>query len=138
GVGDGGGGWAWGEGGRGAVPRARKQIARAVTRRTRAVLAVHFGGLPCAMRDLAEVARRRKLVIVEDASHALGARYQARMVGGLGNLAVCALHLSVPPAAPAGGAVATADPALAARLRRLRPLAFSPAAVRRAGGHERP
>jgi len=44
-----------------------------ITRRTRAILPVHFGGLPCDMNPLLAEARRRGLRVVEDAAHAFGA-----------------------------------------------------------------
>lgn len=57
------------------------QVARAVTARTRAILPVHLYGHPCEMDALLEIAARHHLCIVEDAAHALPARYKGRPIG---------------------------------------------------------
>jgi dTDP-4-amino-4,6-dideoxygalactose transaminase len=56
-------------------------VARAVTARTRVLLPVHLYGHPCAMDELLDIAQRHHLAIVEDAAHALPARYKGRMIG---------------------------------------------------------
>ena len=56
-------------------------VAAAVTPRTRAILPVHYGGHPCEMARLQEIATRHDLVIIEDAAHALPARYKGRLIG---------------------------------------------------------
>ena len=60
-------------------------VERAVTRRTKAVMAVHFAGQPCRMDELLALAAARGLFLLEDAAHAVGARYRGRMVGGIGD-----------------------------------------------------
>jgi len=56
-------------------------------RRIRAILPVHILGHPCDMDPILEVARKYDLVVIEDATEALGARYKGRMVGYLGDIA---------------------------------------------------
>ena len=56
-------------------------------RRVKAILPVHILGHPCPMDPLLEVARKFKLVVVEDATESLGAKYKDRMVGHLGDIA---------------------------------------------------
>lgn len=58
------------------------EIARAITPRTRAILPVHFAGLPCEMRVIWKLARQHGLFVVEDAAHAAGSRFQDRPIGG--------------------------------------------------------
>lgn len=90
------------------------------------VTVVHFAGLPCAMQRVLELKRRHGFKLVEDAAHALGARYQADgrtwCVGE--HPEVDATCLSFHPVkhitTGEGGAVLTHDPERAARLRRLR------------------
>jgi perosamine synthetase len=60
---------------------------RAVTSRTRAVVPVHLYGHPCDMTALAELARERELIVVEDAAEALGARAGGRLTGTFGDAA---------------------------------------------------
>ncbi len=54
---------------------------RAINRKTKAVLPVHFAGLPCDMPEICRIARQRGIKIIEDASHALGAEYKAQGAG---------------------------------------------------------
>jgi len=56
-------------------------IRQRITSRTRALLPVHYGGLPCDMRSIWKMARDRGLHVIEDAAHALGARYEGSPIG---------------------------------------------------------
>jgi dTDP-4-amino-4,6-dideoxygalactose transaminase len=60
-------------------------VERAVTPRTRAVLPTHLYGLSCDMDPILEIARRHDLKVIEDCAHSLGAMYNGRMVGTLGD-----------------------------------------------------
>ena len=59
-------------------------VEAAITRRTRAIIPVHMGGQPADMDALMAIARKHKLVVIEDAAHAHGASYQGRPAGSLG------------------------------------------------------
>ena len=97
--------------------------AAAVTPRTRALLPVHLYGQPAAMPVLSELAERRRLVLIEDAAQAHGAELGGRRAGALGDAACFSFYPTKNLGALGdGGAVATNDPALAERLRRLRHL----------------
>jgi dTDP-4-amino-4,6-dideoxygalactose transaminase len=56
-------------------------VRAAVTDRTRAIMAVHYGGHPCDLDDLGAICAAHDLLLVEDAAHALPARYRGRLVG---------------------------------------------------------
>src|SRR5215468_2631871 len=58
-----------------------EEIAKRITGRTRAIIAVHMAGLPCDMTSIWELARRRGIHVIEDAAHAAGARYRGRQIG---------------------------------------------------------
>ena len=60
-------------------------IRRAVTRRTRAIIPVHLAGRPCEMDGILALARRRKLTVIEDSSHAIEGLYRGRHTGSLGD-----------------------------------------------------
>src|SRR3989338_649384 len=64
-------------------------IESAITRKTKAIIPVHFGGLPCAMERLIGIAKDHGIAIVEDAAHAIGARYKNTMIGGFKGSIAC-------------------------------------------------
>ena len=61
------------------------QIERAITPRTKAILAVHLYGQPCDMDSIMDIARRHELFVVEDCAQAIGAQYKGRTVGTIGD-----------------------------------------------------
>ncbi len=58
-----------------------QEIARAITPRTRAIIPVHFAGLPCEMKAIWKLARQHGLFVIEDAAHAVGTHYEGRPIG---------------------------------------------------------
>lgn len=97
------------------------QAARRITRRTKAILPVHYGGQPCDMDALCRLARRgRRLWVVEDASHALGASIDGRAIGTIGDASCFSFHPVKNMTTAEGGMVTTAHRRLAARMRALR------------------
>ncbi|SCF40336.1 dTDP-4-amino-4,6-dideoxygalactose transaminase [Micromonospora echinospora] len=81
-------------------------VARKITSRTRAVVAVHLLGHPADMAELRELADARGVAIVEDASHAHGSTYRGVRTGALGDVAAFSFH-GKPIAAGEGGIVVT-------------------------------
>jgi len=67
-------------------------VAAAITPRTRAVLPVHFAGHPADLDPIAELATTHRLAVVEDAAHALPARYRNRPIGAGGNPAAFSFY----------------------------------------------
>jgi len=57
-------------------------IEHRITRRTKAIICVHWGGYPCDLDEIHAVAGRYNIPVIEDAAHALGARYHGRNIGG--------------------------------------------------------
>ncbi len=60
-------------------------IGKAITEKTRAIIAVHLAGWPCDMDAILEIARRHNLMVVEDCAQATGATYKGRQVGSFGD-----------------------------------------------------
>ncbi len=88
-----------------------------ITPRTSAILGVHLWGRPCAHDRLESLARRHRLTLLYDASHAFGCTYRAQPIGGLGAAEVFSFHATKFVNACEGGAVVTNDDALAAKVR---------------------
>ena len=98
-----------------------ERLEAAITDRTRAILPVHLYGQPADMDPILDVAARRDLVVIEDASQAHGAELGRRRVGGIGRLGCFSFYPAKNlGAAGEAGAVTTDDAGLAHRLRMLR------------------
>lgn len=91
-------------------PRA---VAAAITRRTRAIIPVHFAGQPANMTRIMALARKHKLIVIEDAAHAHGARYQKQPAGSIGQLGSFSFQSSKNLTAGEGGIITTNDDQLA-------------------------
>ena len=86
-------------------------VEDAITNRTRAIIPVHLYGQPADMDPILDIARRRRLVVIEDACQAHGARYKGRPVGSLGHAAAFSFYPSKNLGACGdGGMVTTNDP----------------------------
>jgi dTDP-4-amino-4,6-dideoxygalactose transaminase len=95
-------------------------VARRITPRTRAIVAMHYGGYPAAMPALLELARRHGLVLIEDAAHAPVVRTESGMLGTLGDVGCYSFFATKNVTTGEGGLVVARDPALLARVRGLR------------------
>jgi perosamine synthetase len=58
-------------------------LRRKVNSKTKAIVCVHYGGLPCDMEEIQEVARSYEIPVIEDAAHALGAKYDGCLIGSV-------------------------------------------------------
>ena len=94
-------------------------VARRLTPRTRAILAVHLFGQPCDLDALAELAAAHHLVLIEDACQAHGARFHGRPVGA-GGTACYSFYATKNMTTGEGGMLTTNDEAVAAKARLLR------------------
>jgi dTDP-4-amino-4,6-dideoxygalactose transaminase len=88
-------------------------VEAAITRRTRAIIPVHMGGQPADMAALMALARRHKLVVIEDAAHAHGASYRERPAGSLGHLGSFSFQSTKNLTSGEGGIVTTSNDKLA-------------------------
>jgi len=99
-----------------AAPAA---IERAITPRTRAIIAVHYAGCPTRIDAILEMARLHNLKVIEDAAHALPARYIGKMVGGFGDITCFSFYATKTLTTGEGGMATTENPEYADRMRML-------------------
>ena len=92
-------------------------LEQAISRRTRALIPVHYAGHPCEMARILEIARTYRLRIIEDAAHALPASYNGQRVGTFGELACFSFYATKTLCTGEGGMVTTANPEYAESVR---------------------
>ena len=108
------------------------RLEAAITSRTRAILAVHQIGLPAAMNEINEVARRHELLVIEDAACAIGSAYHNRRIGAPhAKMACFSFHPRKILTTGEGGMITTNEDDIAARLRPLRQHAMTVSDVAR-------
>jgi len=91
------------------------KIEAAITPRTRAIVVVHYAGVACDMDAIGSIARRRGLMLIEDAAQALGAAYRGRPLGGFGDVSALSFHETKNLISGEGGALLVNSPELTER-----------------------
>jgi dTDP-4-amino-4,6-dideoxygalactose transaminase len=94
-------------------------ISRAITKRTKAIIPVHFAGEPCNMDDIMAIAERHGLWVIEDAAHACGTAYKGKIIGSIGHQTVFSFYATKNLTTGEGGMITTNDEKMAQRLRML-------------------
>jgi len=96
------------------------EIERLITPRTKAVLVVHYGGYPCRMREILEIAGRHGLPVIEDAAHAPGATLEGKPLGSWGEVGCFSFFSNKNISSGEGGMLVTNRDDLAEKIRLLR------------------
>ncbi|MGH8224892.1 MAG: DegT/DnrJ/EryC1/StrS family aminotransferase [Gammaproteobacteria bacterium] len=97
-----------------------ERVEAVLTERTRAVMPVHYAGLPVDLDLLYALAEAHDLRVIEDAAHAIGAAYKGRRIGSFGDVVCFSFHANKNLTTIEGAAVATADAEAFEKLRLLR------------------
>jgi dTDP-4-amino-4,6-dideoxygalactose transaminase len=97
-----------------------EDVGRKITRKTRAVIPVHFGGHPCRMDSILDLAAANGLTVIEDAAHALPAKYRGKSIGTLSPLTAFSFYATKTITTGEGGIVTTNDDLLAERIALMR------------------
>lgn len=92
-------------------------LEKAITNKTKAIIPVHFGGQPCEIDRILEIAKRYKLKVIEDAAHALPARANGKMIGTIGDITCFSFYATKTITTGEGGMVTTEDKEYADRIR---------------------
>ena len=92
-----------------------KRINSAITNKTKAIVPVHYAGIPCAIDEILEIAEKNKLLVIEDAAQAYLSRYKGRSLGTLGHLGCLSFHETKNIISGEGGALLVNDERLMER-----------------------
>jgi perosamine synthetase len=84
-----------------------EDVEKKITRKTKALMPIHYGGAPCLIAELKAIAERHKLLLIEDAAESLGAIVDGRKVGGFGDAAILSFCSNKVVTTGEGGAVVT-------------------------------
>jgi dTDP-4-amino-4,6-dideoxygalactose transaminase len=84
-----------------------KQIEKKITKKTKVIMPVHLHGRPCNMDGIYKIARKYKLSVVNDAAHAIEAKYHGDKIGALGDISVFSFYVTKNLATGEGGMITT-------------------------------
>jgi perosamine synthetase len=96
------------------------KIEEKITERTKAIIPVHYGGQPCDMDEISVIAKRHNLFVIEDAAHAIPARYRGRRIGTIGDITCFSFYATKTLATGEGGMATTENNEWAERMKILR------------------
>jgi dTDP-4-amino-4,6-dideoxygalactose transaminase len=96
------------------------EIENKITKKTKAILVMHYGGYPCDMGSIMRLAKRYGLYVVEDAAHAPGTEYQGKKCGIIGDIGCFSFFANKNLVTGEGGMVVTKNKEWAGQIRRMR------------------
>jgi dTDP-4-amino-4,6-dideoxygalactose transaminase len=97
-----------------------EHVKQLVNEKTKAIVCVHYGGLPCDMQELQEIADKQGIPIIEDAAHALGATYRGKPIGAVSDFTVFSFQAIKHITTGDGGMMILKDGRLKAKADRIR------------------
>ncbi len=97
-----------------------EDILQKITKKTKAITVVHYGGYPCDMDAIIEIAQNHNLKVIEDAAHAPGAEHKGRKLGTIGDIGCFSFFANKNMTTGEGGMIVTNDDSLAERIRIIR------------------
>jgi perosamine synthetase len=92
-----------------------KEIEKAITPKTKAIIPVHYGGQPCDMDEILEIAKKYGLKVLEDAAHSLPATYKGKKIGTISDVTCFSFYATKTLSTGEGGMICTNDDELAER-----------------------
>lgn len=92
------------------------EIEKKITKRTKAIIAVHFAGLTCDLDPIHEIAHKHGIPVIQDAAHAIGSEYQGKKIGGLGDFTCFSFYVTKNMTTAEGGMVTTNNPEMAKKI----------------------
>lgn len=92
-------------------------IKKAITPNTKAILPVHFAGRPCKMDHIMEIAKQKDLLVIEDAAHAIEAKYKGKKIGDIGDMGCFSFYVTKNIVTAEGGILTTNNDEYANKVR---------------------
>lgn len=89
------------------------KIEKAITKKTKAIMPVHYAGRPCQMDKISKIAKKHKLAVIEDAAHAIGSEYKNRKIGTMSDFTAFSFYAAKNLATAEGGALCVKNDKLA-------------------------
>jgi len=102
-----------------------KKIKKAITRKTKAIMPVHIYGQACEMDTIMRLARKYKLLVIEDAAEALGGEYNGKKCGSFGNTAIFSFYSNKIVTSGEGGMIVTNNSKIAKEAKKFKNLYHS-------------
>lgn len=96
-----------------------KEIEKKITKKTKAIIPVHYAGQPCEMDEILKIAKKHNLIIIEDAAHAIGSKYNGRNIGTISDFTCFSFYAAKNLTTAEGGMICLNDNKLAEKLRML-------------------
>ena len=97
-----------------------KLIEKLITKKTKAIVPVHFAGKPVELKKIHDIAKKHNLLVIEDAAHALGSSINGKKIGSFSDMSIFSFHAIKPITTSEGGAVLTDNDEYAKKLRLIR------------------
>ena len=97
-----------------------ESIKKIISKKTKAIVVVHYGGLPCDMDEIQKIAKKYKIPIIEDAAHALGAKYNGKPIGSISDYTIFSFQAIKHLTTGDGGMLTIKNNKLEAKAKRIR------------------
>lgn len=112
-----------------------EDVARKISKKTKAIICMHYGGYPCQMDRLTEIARENHLTLIEDAAHAPGGRFGKTSLGTIGDFGCFSFFPNKNMTTGEGGMLVTREEGWAKKARLLRSHAMTASSLDKKRGH---
>lgn len=97
-----------------------EDVKEKITDKTRVIMPIHYGGLPCRVKELKEIAEEHKLLLIEDAAESIGAKINGKLVGSFGDAAMFSFCANKVVTTGEGGMIVTDSRDLYEKLKLIR------------------
>ena len=97
-----------------------KDLKKKITKKTKAIICVHYGGIPCDMDEIQKIAKKYKVKVIEDAAQALGGKYKKQNIGTISDFTIFSFQAIKHITTGDGGMLCVKDKKLVEKAKRIR------------------